>query len=93
MLELGPAPGPYDDYKHPGPVEFPGGNSWDKWAAKSESAKKGAVGRKRPQRDDMMKASDAMWGMGQVKKSYDKQGNQGMWGAFSPSRTRSRSHA
>ncbi len=54
MGELNPAP-----WKMPGPIEFPGGNSWDKWAKASDAAKSGAVGRKRP--DRKMPAKDAMW--------------------------------
>jgi hypothetical protein len=95
-LQLGPGPsnqgpptsnqGP-DTYVPPEKMEFPGGNAWENWEKRSDAAKKGASGRKRP--DRKMPAKDAIWGMTQIANA---DGTQGMWGAFTSS-SASRAHS
>lgn len=88
-LQLGPGPsnqGP-DPYVSPEKIEFPGGNEWDNWERRSDSAKTGAVGRKKP--DRKMPAKDFAYGMEQLAIS---DGIKGMWGAFTSS-SASRAHS
>ena len=88
-LQLGPGPsnqGP-DPYVSPEKVEFPGGNEWEKWEKRSDSAKAGASGRKRP--DRKMPAKDFTFGMEALANA---DGIKGMWGAFTSS-SASRAHS
>ena len=88
-LQLGPGPsnqGP-DPYVSPEKIEFPGGNEWDNWERRSDSAKTGAVGRKKP--DRKMPAKDFAYGMEQLANNA---AIKGMWGAFTSS-SASRAHS
>jgi len=96
LLQLGPGTsnqGPPTSNQEPDPidrsekVEFPGGNAWENWEKRSDAAKTGAVGRKKP--DRKMATKDAIWGMTQIANA---DGTQGMWGAFTSS-SASRAHS